>query len=100
MTTSSPFKSLRPLLSYEKTDVELQASTRHEVEKIMARFKKTPTPKKFTKDLEAKAKMLRCLAELKKPMPSDYKCTMMNPHCAKRSDEILENVDKQMSKFY
>jgi hypothetical protein len=23
----------------------------------------------------------------------------MNPHCAKRSDEILENEDEQMSKF-
>jgi hypothetical protein len=65
----------------------------------MASFKKTPTPKKSAKDLEAKAKMLRCLVEPKKPMPSDYKCTMMNPHCAKRSDEILENEDEQMSKF-
>jgi hypothetical protein len=25
---------------------------------------------------------------------------MMNLHCAKRSDEILENEDEQMSKFY
>jgi hypothetical protein len=33
-------------------------------------------------------------------MPSDYKCTMMNPHFAKRSDEILENEDDQMLKFY
>jgi hypothetical protein len=32
-------------------------------------------------------------------MPSDYKRTMMNRHCAKRSDEILENEDEQMSKF-
>jgi hypothetical protein len=35
----------------------------------------------------------------KKPMPSDYKHTMMNPHCAKRSYEILENEDEQMIKF-
>jgi hypothetical protein len=33
-------------------------------------------------------------------MPSDYKCTMQNPQCAKRSDEILENKDEQMLKFY
>jgi hypothetical protein len=32
-------------------------------------------------------------------MPSDYKCTMINLHCAKRSDEILENEDEQMIKF-
>jgi hypothetical protein len=32
-------------------------------------------------------------------MPSDYTRTMMNPHCAKRSDEILGNEDEQMSKF-
>jgi hypothetical protein len=32
-------------------------------------------------------------------MPSDYKCTMQNPQCAKRSDEILENKDEQMLKF-
>jgi hypothetical protein len=66
----------------------------------MASFKKTPTPKKSTEELEAKGNKLRCLAELKKPMPSDYKCTMMNLHCAKRSDEILENEDKQMIKFH
>jgi hypothetical protein len=35
----------------------------------------------------------------KKPMPPDYKHTMMNPHCAKRSDEILENEDEQILKF-
>jgi hypothetical protein len=33
-------------------------------------------------------------------MLSDYKCTMMNLQCAKRSDEILENENEQMSKFY
>jgi hypothetical protein len=33
-------------------------------------------------------------------MPSDYKCTMQNLHCAKRSDEILQNEDEQMLKFY
>jgi hypothetical protein len=48
---------------YEKTDVKLQASTRLEVDKWMASFKKTPTPKKSAKDLEAEDKMLRCLAE-------------------------------------
>jgi hypothetical protein len=68
--------------------------------KWMASLKKAPPPKKSAKELEAEAKMLRCLAELKKPMPSDYKRTMQNPHCPKRSDEILENVDEQMLKFY
>jgi hypothetical protein len=36
----------------------------------------------------------------KKPMSLDYKHTMMNLHCAKRQDEILENEDEQTSKFY
>jgi hypothetical protein len=90
----SPFKSLQPLLSYAKTDAELQASTRLEIEKWMASFKKTPTPKKSTEYLEAEGKMLRCLAEPKKPMTSNYKRTMINMHFAKRSDEILENEDK------
>jgi hypothetical protein len=72
---------------------------RLEVEKWMASFKKTVTPKKSIEDPEAEGKMLRCLAEPKKPMSSDYKRTMMNPHCVKRSDEILENEDEQMSKF-
>jgi hypothetical protein len=85
---------------YEKTDAELEASMRLEIEKWMAKFKKTPTPKKSAEDLEVKGKMLRCLAELKKPMPSVYKCTMMNTHCAKSSYEILENEDEQLSKFY
>jgi hypothetical protein len=93
-TTPSPFKRLRPLLSYEKTDVELEASMRLEVEKLMASYKKTPTHNKSVEDLEAKVKMLRCLVEPKKPMLSDYKRTMMNPHCAKRSDEILDNKDE------
>jgi hypothetical protein len=62
---------------------------RLKIEKWMTSFKKTPTPKKSAKDLEANGKLLRCLAEPKKPMPLDYKCTMMNPHCVKRSDEIL-----------
>jgi hypothetical protein len=70
-----------------------------EVEKWMSSFKKTPTPKKSAEDQEAKGKILRCLAEPKKPMPSDYKHTMMNTHCAKRSDKILENEDKQLCKF-
>jgi hypothetical protein len=42
----------------------------------MASFKKAPPPKKYAKELEAKAKMLRCLVEPKKPMLLDYKCTM------------------------
>jgi hypothetical protein len=58
---------------------------RLEIEKWMASFKKTPTPKKSAEDLEAKGKMPRCLVEPKKPM---------------LSDEILENEDEQMSKFY
>jgi hypothetical protein len=79
--------------------VELQASMRLEVEKFMESFKKTPTPNKSVGDLEGEAKMLSCSVEPKKPMPSDYKCTMMNPHCAKRSYETLENEDEQMRKF-
>jgi hypothetical protein len=59
---------------------------RHEVEKWMTSFKKTSTLKKFVEDLEVEVKMLRCLAEPKKPMPSDYKCTMIILHCAKCSD--------------
>jgi hypothetical protein len=59
---------------YEKTDAELEASTRLDVQKWMASLKKAPPPKKSAKELEAEAKMLRCLAESKKPMPSDYKC--------------------------
>jgi hypothetical protein len=66
----------------------------------MTSFKKTPIPKKSTEDLEVEGKMLRCLAKPKKPMSSDYKRTMMNLHCAKRSDNILENEDEQMSKFF
>jgi hypothetical protein len=65
----------------------------------MASFKKTPTPKKYAEDLEVEGKILRCFVEPKKPMLSDYKCIIMNPHCAKRSDEILDNEDGQMSKF-
>jgi hypothetical protein len=56
---------------YEKADAELQASMKLEVEKWMACFKKTPTSKKSAKDLEAEGKMLRCLAEPKKLMPSN-----------------------------
>jgi hypothetical protein len=66
----------------------------------MAILKKAPPPKKSAKELEAEGKMLRCLVEPKKPIPSDYKRTMWNPHCAKRSDEILVNEDEQMLKFY
>jgi hypothetical protein len=44
--------------------------------------------------------MLRSLAEPKKPLPSDYKRTIQNLHCAKRSGEILQNEDEQMLKFY
>jgi hypothetical protein len=47
---------LRPLPSYVKTDVELDASI--EVEKWMASFKKTPTPKKSVEDLEAEGKTI------------------------------------------
>jgi phage-related protein len=55
---SSPFKRLQPLLSYEKTNAELKASMRLDVEKWMASFKKTPTPKNSTEELEAEGKML------------------------------------------
>jgi hypothetical protein len=72
-TTSSPLKRLQPLLLYEKTDAELEALMRLKVEKWMTSFKKTLTPKKSVEVLEAEGKMLRYLAEPKKPMPSDYK---------------------------
>jgi hypothetical protein len=62
-------------------------------------MKKAPPPKKSVKELEAKCKMIRCLADLKKSMASYYKCTMQNLHCAKGSDEILQNEDEQMLKF-
>jgi hypothetical protein len=98
-TISSPFKRLRHPLSYEKTDAELEALTELEVEKWMASFKKAPPHKKSAKEIEVKGKMLKCLAEPKKPMSLDYKRTMLNPHCAKWSDEILESEDKQMLKL-
>jgi hypothetical protein len=66
----------------------------------MASLKKDPPPKKSAKELEVEAKMLRYLVEPKKPMLSDYKCTMHNPHYAKRLGEVLENEDEQMLKFY
>jgi hypothetical protein len=66
----------------------------------MGYLKKAPPPKKSAKKLEAEGKMLIYWAQPKKPMSSDYKRTMMNLHCAKRSDEILENEDEQMIKFY
>jgi hypothetical protein len=56
--------------------VKLEASKRVDVEKWMANLKNAPPPKKFAKELEAKYKMLRCLAHAKKLMPSDYKHTM------------------------
>jgi hypothetical protein len=97
--SSSPFKNHRAPLSYEKTDAKLEASMRLDVKKWMASLKKAPPPKKSAKELEAEGKMLRCLAEPEKPTPSDYKHTMWNLHCAKRSDEILENEDEQMLKL-
>jgi hypothetical protein len=99
-TSSSPFKKLGAPLSCEKTDVELEALMRLDVKKWMASLKKAPPLKRSTKELEVKGKMLRCLAKPKKLMSLDYKCTMQNPHCAKRSAEILENEDEQMLKFY
>jgi hypothetical protein len=96
---SPPFKKLQAPLSYEKTDAELEASKRLDVAKWMASLKKAPPPKKSAKELEAEGKMLRCLAEAKKPMLLDYKHTMQNLHYAKRSDEILENEDEQMLKL-
>jgi hypothetical protein len=72
---------------------------RLEVEKWMTSLKKAPPPKKSAKELEAEGKMLRCLKEPKKLISSDYKHTMMNPHCAKMSDEILKNEEEQMIKF-
>jgi hypothetical protein len=77
----------------------VEASKRLNVQKWMASLKKAPPPKKLAKELEAEGKMLRCLAEPKKPLLLDYKCIMQNPHCTKRSDEILENEDKQLLTF-
>jgi TorA maturation chaperone TorD len=98
-TISSLFKWFWAPLSYEKIDAELEALVRVDVEKWMASLKKDPPPKKCTKELEVKCKMLRCLAEPIKPMLSDYKHTMQNLHCANRSDEIIENKDEQMRRF-
>jgi hypothetical protein len=63
---SSPFKRIRAPLSYEKTDAELDALARADVEKWMTGFKKAPPPKKSAKELEVKCKMLRSLVEPKK----------------------------------
>jgi hypothetical protein len=65
----------------------------------MTSLKKAPAPKKSVKELEAEDRMLRCLTQPKKPMSLNYKCTMMNPHCAKSSYEILENEKEQMIKL-
>jgi hypothetical protein len=65
----------------------------------MADFKNAPPRKMFAKELEAERTMLRSLTEPKKLLPSDYKRTMQNLHCAKRSDEILHNEDEQMYKL-
>jgi hypothetical protein len=86
---SSPFKRLQAPLLYEKTDAEPEASMKINVDKWMAGFKEAPPSKKSAKELEDECKMLRLLVEPKKAMLSDYKCTMQNLHCAKRSDEIL-----------
>jgi hypothetical protein len=96
---SSPLKRLRAPLLYEKTDAELEALVRADVEKWMVGFKKAPPLKKSTQELEVERKMLRSLVEPKKPLPLDYKCTMQNLHCAMRSDEILQNEDEQKLKF-
>jgi hypothetical protein len=98
-TSSPPFKKIRTPLSYEKTDAELEASKRVDVEKWMTSLKKAPPPTKSAKELEAECKMLRCLAHAKNPMSLDYKCTMHNLQYAKRSVEILLNEDEQMLKF-
>jgi hypothetical protein len=79
---------------YDKIGVELEASRKADVDKWMAGIKKAPPPKKSVAKLEAERKMLRCLAQLEKPMRSDYKRTMQNLQCAKRSDEILQNKDE------
>jgi hypothetical protein len=63
---SSPFKKLRAPLSYEKTDAELEASKRLDVQKCMSSLKKAPPSKKSATELEAEGKMLRCLLEPKK----------------------------------
>jgi hypothetical protein len=63
---SSLFKKLRAPLSYEKIDVELEASKRLDVQKCMSSLKKAPPSKKSVRELEATGKMLRCLSEPKK----------------------------------
>jgi hypothetical protein len=73
---SSSFKMLRAPLLYENTDVELEALKRLNVQKWMASLKKAPPHIKSAKELEAEDKMLGCLAEPKKTMPSNYKRTM------------------------
>jgi hypothetical protein len=90
-TSSSPFQSLQAPISYDKTDAELEASMKADVDKWMAGIKKAPPPKKSAAELEAECRMLRCLSQQKKLMHSDYKCTVQNLYCAKRSDEILQN---------
>jgi hypothetical protein len=84
---------------YEKTNAELEASARADVEKWMANVKKAPPLKKSVKELEVERKMLRSWVEPKKPLPSEYKHTMHNLYYAKRSDEILQNENEQMLKF-
>jgi hypothetical protein len=42
--------------------VEVEASMRLDVQKLMASLKKSPPPKKSAKELEAEAKILRYLA--------------------------------------
>jgi hypothetical protein len=64
-TISSPFQSLQAPLSYDKTDAELEASRKADVDKWMAGIKKAPPPKKFAAELEAERKMVRCLAHPK-----------------------------------
>jgi hypothetical protein len=76
----------------------VKASVDQQVKSWSASFKKTTPPKKSDAELENELKMLKALRESKKPM-SDYKRTMMNPHVAKMSDDVLAK-EEMARKFF
>jgi hypothetical protein len=91
---------LRAPLSYDKTNEELEATRKANIDKWMAGLKKARPSKKSAAELEAECKMLRCLTQPKKRVALDYKHTMQNPHQDKQMLKFLQEVGLSIKQLH
>jgi hypothetical protein len=96
MVTSSQTKKPRSPLSYQKTELEVNALVDASMTKFMAQFMRMSPHVKSHEEHAMECKMLKSLQRSPKHPQSHCNRTLMNKECTKKSDKILSKMDENV----